>query len=76
MKCRLISDDYSETSNAMDDAQSIEGKQIVFDAKCWTCIKDFETHFITNDFYIEPQISLKDRAITFFEFDHSFGKHS
>ena len=29
MKCRLISDDYSETSNAMDDAQSIEGKKIV-----------------------------------------------
>ena len=25
----------------------------------------FETNFITNDFYIEPQISLKDRAITF-----------
>ena len=28
LKCRLISDDYSETSNAMDDAQSIEGKKV------------------------------------------------
>ena len=26
MKCRLISDDYSENSTAMDDAQSLEGK--------------------------------------------------
>ena len=29
LKCRLISDDYSETSNAMDDAQSNEGKKIM-----------------------------------------------
>ena len=75
MKCRLISDDFSETSNAMDDAQSIEGKQIVCDAKCRICVKDIFgyfllivmklvviTDFITNDFYIEPQISSKDCA--------------
>ena len=38
MKRRLISDDYSETSNAMDDAQSIEGKK---------CCKLIVTFFIS-----------------------------
>ena len=46
MKCRLISDDFSETSNAMDDAQSIEGKQIVCDAKCRICVKDIFGYFL------------------------------
>ena len=46
MKCRLISDDYSETSNAMDDAQSIEGKQIVCDANVEYVSKIFFGYFL------------------------------